>query len=85
MVGIEVELLMVGVSVLSSIMMLLVTSFTVEVVDNNGVVEVVDSDEENVSNSFIDEVGTNEVGTDEVVILIGKDVIDEVRGVDDAV
>ena len=81
MIRIDVELMMVGVSVLSSTMMLLVTSFTVEVVDTIEVVEVVGSDEENVSNSYI----IDEVGTDEVVILIGKDVIDEVIGVDDAV
>ena len=72
---------MVGVSVVLLMMKLLETSCTVEVVDTNEVVEVVGSDEENVSNSYL----IDEVGTDEVVILIGKDVIDEVIGVDDAV
>ena len=72
---------MAGVSVVLLMMELLVTSCTVEVVDTNEVVEVVGSDEENVSNSYF----INEVGTDEVVIFIGKDVIDEVIGVDDAV
>ena len=81
MVGIEVELLMVGVSVALLMMELLVTCCTVEVVDTIEVVESVSSDEGNVLDSYI----IDEVGTDEVVILIGKDVIDEVIGVDDAV
>ena len=57
-------------------MVLLVTCCTIEVADSDKVVEAVSFDEENInlSNSdIIDEVGTNEVG-----ILVGRGIIDEV-------
>ena len=59
-------------------MVLLVTCCTIEVADSDKGVEAVSFDEENinVSNSdIIDEVGTNEVG-----ILVDRGIIDEVVG-----
>ena len=72
----RVEILIVGVSVVLLMMVLLVVGCTVEVVGIDEVVEVVNTDEENINvlnSDIIDEVGTNEVG-----ILVGRGIIDEV-------
>ena len=79
MVRKEVELLLVGVFVVLLMMVLLVAGCTVEVVGIDEVVEVVNTDEENINvlnSDIIDEVGTNEVG-----ILVGRGIIDEVVGI----
>ena len=59
-------------------MVLLVVGCTVEVVGIDEVVEIVSTDEENINVSNSDII--NEVGTNEVGILVGRGIIDEVVG-----